>query len=169
MEIVLRPSRPGDLNAILSVINDAAECYRDVIPKECWSDPYMNFGTLREEIAAGVLFTVAEAHREILGVMGTQNKGQVILIRHAYVATAHQQMGIGTLLLNRLLRKSPQEFLIGTWSRATWAISFYQKFLFEPVSAKRCEILLRRYWTVPKGQAENSVVLARPTFSEASS
>ena len=169
MEIMLRSSRSGDLNAILSTINDAAECYRDVIPQECWSEPYMEFETLRNEIVAGVSFTVAEVHREILGVMGTQNKGQVILIRHAYVARNHQKIGIGTLLLKQLLEKSTQEFLIGTWSRAVWAISFYQKFLFEPLPVERCESLLRKYWTVPESQIENSVVLARPTFSEADS
>jgi N-acetylglutamate synthase-like GNAT family acetyltransferase len=164
MEVMLRSSNARDFEQILFIINDAAECYRDVIPQECWREPYMDTSTLRAEIADGVSFEVAEVGGLVCGVMGTQPKGLVTLIRHAYVARDYQHRGIGTVLIEQLLGQSSQEFLIGTWVRATWAISFYKKFSFAPVCAELREILLRRYWTVPQSQIENSVVLARPTY-----
>ena len=166
MEVMLRCSRPQDLEQILFIINDAAECYRDVIPQECWSEPYMDSMTLRAEMAHGVSFDVAEVGGVVCGVMGTQPKGLVTLIRHAYVARNYQRLGIGTLLLEQLLGQSSQEFLIGTWLKARWAISFYKKFSFAPVCAELRESLLRRYWSVPQSQMDNSVVLAQPTFEE---
>ena len=41
---------------------------------------------LAREIAAGVVFWVAEQDGRLAGVMGIQDKGDVALVRHAYVA-----------------------------------------------------------------------------------
>ena len=56
--------------------------------------------------------------------------------------------------------------LVGTWAAAEWAIRFYRRNGFEPVSAEQKTILLKRYWNIPERQIETSVVLADPPFGE---
>ena len=41
---------------------------------------------LRREIAAGVVFWVGVDEERVTGLMGIQDKGDVALVRHAYVA-----------------------------------------------------------------------------------
>jgi hypothetical protein len=50
--------------------------------------------------------------------------------------------------------------LVGTWAAATWAIGFYESQGFRLVDAPDKESLLRRYWSIPERQIEESVVLA---------
>jgi len=92
--------------------------------------------------------------------MGLQDKGEVSLIRHAYVRTTARNQGIGGKLLQYLLDRTNRQVLIGTWTDASWAIHFYEKHGFRLVSTEEKERLLRLYWNVPERQIEESVVLA---------
>lgn len=156
----LRPARPDDFDAILAVINDAAQAYKGAIPADCWHEPYMGAPELRREIADGIAFTIAESDGRVTGVMGMQDKGEVMLVRHAYVATTAQRGGIGTQLLRQVQGASDKPVLIGTWAAAAWAIGFYRRHGFEVVPDGDKEALLRRYWSVPPRQVATSVVLA---------
>src|SRR5205085_6718644 len=113
--IVIRRSTDGDFGAMLSIINDAALAYREVIPADRWHEPYMPSDELTKEISDGVMFWVAEADGHVQGVMGVQDKGDVALVRHAYVATTAQRSGIGTRLLRHLETLTHKHTLIGTW------------------------------------------------------
>ncbi|MDQ0116465.1 N-acetylglutamate synthase-like GNAT family acetyltransferase [Paenibacillus harenae] len=97
--------------------------------------------------------------------MGIQDKGDVALIRHAYVRTAQRQGGIGTRLLTHITSLTDKPILIGTWDAAAWAISFYFKNGFGLVNADEKRNLLQKYWNVPERQIETSVVLCSPGFS----
>jgi len=149
-----------DLDAIYAIINDAAQAYRGVIPADRWHEPYMPRDELAQEIAAGVKFWVYEADGRMTGVMGIQDKGEVALVRHAYVVTALQRKGVGAALLKQVQSLTKKPMLIGTWKDATWAIAFYQRNGFALVSERAKEILLRRFWSIPARQVETSVVLA---------
>ena len=115
---------------------------------------------LKREIAAGVAFWVAEQDGRVTGAMGIQDKGDVTLVRHAYVATGAQRSGVGTKLLRHLEASTSKPVLIGTWAAATWAIDFYRRNGFTVVSHDDKERLLRKYWAIPARQVETSVVLA---------
>ena len=65
-----------------------------------------------------------------------------------------------TALLERLRSLDDLPFLVGTWAAATWAVGFYRAHGFELVPEAEKVLLLRRYWTVPDRQIEESVVLA---------
>lgn len=158
--ILVRPGRADDFAAIHAVINAAARAYQGVIPADRWHEPYMPEDELRSEIANGVVFSVAEEGGRILGAMGIQDKGEVSLIRHAYVAPGTQRKGVGTKLLRHLESQVGKPILIGTWAAATWAIDFYRRNGFTLVSREEKERLLRRFWTIPDRQIETSVVLA---------
>ena len=61
----------------------------------------------------------------------------VDLIRHAYVTPGNQGRGIGGALLERLATSATRRMLVGTWAAAEWAIRFYRRHGFEPVSPDR--------------------------------
>lgn len=157
--LAIRKSVDADVAAIFAIVNDAARAYRGVIPADRWHEPYMPADELAREIADGVAFWVAEQDGAIVGVMGLQDKGDVALVRHAYVATAAQRQGIGAKLLRHVRGLSSKPFLIGTWADATWAIDFYRRNGFSLVSPAEKDRLLRKYWSIPERQIETSVVL----------
>ncbi len=156
----IRKAAREDRGSILTIINAAAGAYRGVIPADCWREPYMPPAELEHEVADGVIFWLAEVEVTPVGVMGIQDKGEVALVRHAYVAPARQRAGVGTALLRHVLALGERPVLIGTWAGASWAIDFYGKHGFTLVSAGEKDRLLRRYWSIPARQAEASVVLA---------
>jgi GNAT superfamily N-acetyltransferase len=164
----IRPCRDDERAAILAIINAAAEAYRGVIPADRWHEPYMPSHELDGEIAAGVAFWGYEADGALLGIMGIQPVRDVDLIRHAYVAPASQSRGVGGALLEHLTRATARRMLVGTWAAAEWAIRFYRRHGFEPVSLERKTALLKTYWTIPDRQIETSVVLANPPLGPCS-
>ena len=96
----------------------------------------------------------------LVGVMGIQEVKDVTLIRHAYVLTEHQGKGVGGSLLKHLLPLAKSgTVLVGTWAAAAWAIRFYEKHGFEPVTPAEKDMLLRKYWRISDRQIETSVVL----------
>lgn len=157
-----------DFEAICEIINDAAQAYKGVIPDDRWHDPYMSRAELRKEIADGIVFWGLERDGELVGVMGIQDKGEVTLIRHAYVRTRMRSKGIGTELLKRLEAETDKPILLGTWAAAHWAVSFYEKNGYRMVGEEEKNRLLRRFWSIPERQVETSVVLASSRWPQAS-
>jgi GNAT superfamily N-acetyltransferase len=151
---------PSDIDAILEVINDAAQAYRGIIPDDRWKEPYMSVEELGKEIEAGVQFFGQIKDERLLGVAGIQALEDTTLIRHAYVIPSFQRKGIGARLLKYLMDLAGTgEVLVGTWADATWAIRFYEKHGFRLVSQREKDRLLRAYWDIPDRQIETSVVL----------
>ena len=163
---MIRKCDNADFEAIYEIINQAAQAYKGVIPEDRWKEPYMPRDELRREIDAGVEFWGYVEHGELLGVMGIQHVRDVTLIRHSYVRTAEQGQGIGGNLLAHLLTTTSRPTLIGTWADATWAIRFYEKHGFTPVTPEEKAQLLKEYWSIPDRQIETSVVLAEQRWFE---
>ena len=166
---MIRRCDHGDFQVTYAIINDAAQAYRDVIPADCWKEPYVSRDELTREVAEGVVFWGYEENGVLVGVMGLQDKSDVSLIRHAYVRTSRQRQGIGTKLLTYLVEQTCHPILVGTWADAVWAIRLYEKHGFRQVSLEEKEALLREYWTIPDRQIETSVVLADPKWFAARS
>jgi N-acetylglutamate synthase-like GNAT family acetyltransferase len=161
---MIRKCKKSDFNTILEIINDAAQAYKGIIPRDRWHEPYMSFAELRAQIDDGIVFRGLERNGQMLGVMGIQDKGDVTLIRHAYVVPRAQKRGIGKKLLQYLENMTEKPILIGTWAAASWAVSFYQKNGYSLVSEEEKDRLLRKYWSIPERQVETSVVLANPAW-----
>jgi GNAT superfamily N-acetyltransferase len=154
---------------MLAIVNDAAQAYRGVIPADRWREPYMPLDELEAEIEDGVVFWMAEEDGRLLGVMGIQDKGEVALVRHAYVTPTMQGKGVGTRLLRHVEGLTSKPILIGTWADASWAIQFYVRNGFTVVPNRNKDTLIRRYWSIPERQIETSVVLADRRWMEAQS
>ena len=156
----IAPCGRDDWPTVLDIINESASAYKGVIPPDRWHEPYMTMGALQSEIASGVRFYGYRAEDALVAVMGIQDVKDVTLIRHAYVRTNSRRMGLGRIMLTTLRQLTERPMLIGTWKAAAWAVRFYEKNGFALVSDAEKNRLLRRYWTVPARQIEESVVLA---------
>lgn len=167
MGVMIRRCDNSELEVIYSIINDAAQAYKGVIPADRWKEPYMSRDELRREMDEGVVFWGYEEDDELVGVMGIQHVQEVTLIRHAYVRAAKRNHGIGAKLLSILREQTTRPILVGTWADAAWAIRFYEKHGFRPVSPEEKDRLLRRYWSIPERQIETSVVLANRKWFDA--
>ena len=163
---MIRECREADFTTILEIINEAAQAYKGVIPDDCWHEPYMPSEELRHEIEDGIDFWGLERDGQLLGVMGIQYRGDLALIRHAYIRTQAQKRGIGTSLFQHLANITEKHILIGTWAAASWAISFYEKHGYTTVSEEEKNRLLEKYWSIPERQIETSVVLASQSWRE---
>lgn len=156
---MIRKCSDNDFEAIYEIINDAAMAYKGVIPADRWHEPYMSKDHLRQEMDDGVIFWGLEQDGMLAGVMGIQDRGDVTLIRHAYVRTRFRNSGIGSRLLNHLEFMPDKPILIGTWAHAVWAVAFYEKHGYRLVSTEEKKRLLTTYWNIPARQVETSVVL----------
>ena len=163
---MIRECREADFTTILEIINEAAQAYKGVIPDDCWHEPYMPSEELRHEIEDGIDFWGLERDGQLLGVMGIQDRGDLALIRHAYIRTQAQKRGIGTSLFQHLANITEKHILIGTWAAASWALSFYEKHGYTTVSEEEKNRLLEKYWSIPDRQIETSVVLASQRWRE---
>ena len=159
---MIRICTDRDFDSILDIINDGAQAYKGIIPQDRWHEPYMDRLELRREIEDGVVFYGCEEKDTLVGVMGIQDRGDVSLIRHAYVRTAHRNHGIGSRLLELLGSTTAKPLLVGTWAAASWAIAFYESRGYRVLPPREKERLLRKYWSIPQRQVDTSVVLAGP-------
>ncbi len=166
---MIRKCEEIDFERILEIINDAAQAYKGVIPVDCWHEPYMSKEELRHEIEGGVCFWGFEEEGTLIGVMGIQDRGEVALIRHAYVRSDKRKQGVGTSLLHFVESTTEKPILIGTWADASWAIAFYEKNGYRLLPEEEKNRLLRKYWTIPERQIVNSVVLANKRWADQAS
>jgi GNAT superfamily N-acetyltransferase len=157
---MIRRCHESDFEVMYSIINDAAQAYCDVIPKDCWKVPYMPQDELRHEIEGGIAFWGYEEDGRLIGVMGIQHVQDVTVIRHAYTLATRQRQGIGSKLLSFLYTQTSRPTLIGTWADAFWAVRFYEKHGFSLVTPQEKDRLLKKYWSITARQIETSVVLA---------
>ena len=152
----------SDYSEILYVVNDAAIRYKNIIPDNCWKDPYMPEKELFDVFADGMRMFGYIHDNKLVSVMGFQEIMDVVLIRHAYTLIAYQGKGIGSELLEYLLNiNRDSRLLVGTWRDAKWAIRFYKKFGFVLHEKKESIFLLEKYWNIPSNQIEHSVVLEK--------
>ena len=159
---MIKEYKKKDISKILNIINDASLKYKGIIPNNCWHEPYMSDDELIDEISDGVHMFGYDDNNKLISVIGIQKVKDATLIRHAYTLTSYQGKGIGSALLEYLLKKNQNSrLLVGTWRSATWAIRFYEKFGFILHAKEQSTLLLKKYWKIPSKQIKNSVVLER--------
>ena len=132
---------------ILYVVNDAAVIYKNIIPDNCWHEPYMSERVLLGEFEDGVQMFGYIHNNKLIGVIGVQEIKDVVMIRHAYILTAYQGKGTGNALLEYPLNNHQNSrLLVGTWQDAKWTIQFYEKFDFVLHAKEKSALLLEKYW-----------------------
>ena len=152
---------PDERDAILAIVNAAAEAYRGVIPADRWHEPYMPATSSTRRSRPGSGSGATRPTESWSASWGSRTWATSTLIRHAYVAPGSQRRGVGGALLEQLVAATERPILVGTWAAADWAIRFYERHGFELVPPERTAELLRTYWSIPDRQIETSVVLTR--------
>src|SRR5659263_275605 len=142
---MIRKCFASDFERIYEIINDAAQAYKRIIPAEYWKEPYMSMDELKHELDEGIEMWGYEESGKLVGVMGIQQKLNVTLIRHAYFSTSRQNQGIGGKLLSHLIELTTEPVIIATWSKAIWAVRFYEKNGFKLLSREEGNQLQRKY------------------------
>jgi GNAT superfamily N-acetyltransferase len=156
---MIRESHRDEISTIFRIVNDAAQAYAGNIPDDCYHVPYMSIDELENEMRR-VVFYGWEENGQLQGVMGLEAIKEVTLIRHAYVLTEKQGLGIGRKLLAHLETQTlTRRLLVGTWAGASWAVDFYKRNGFHLAAEK--ELLLNTYWNNHSRQNEASVVLEK--------
>ena len=154
---MIRQCQPEDKDRLYLIINEAAKAYKGKIPADRYHEPNMPMDELQREMRR-ITFFGWEEDEVMVGVMGIERVNDVTLIRHTYVLPQWQRQGIAGKLLAYLKETvSTHRLLVGTWSAADWAISFYKKHGFRMMPDK--DKLLATYWDIPRRQIETSVVL----------
>ena len=124
-----------NISKILYVINDASLKYKGIIPNDCWHEPYMTKQKLINEFANGVRMFGYNKNNTLVGVMGIQELKDVTLIRHAYILTQYQGLGIGRMLINECIdfakRKRADEIYLITNDILLPALELYNSSGFE--------------------------------------
>ena len=106
----------SNCSEILYVVNDAAVRYKNIIPNNCWHEPYMSERELLGEFEDGVQMFGYLHNNKLIGVIGVQEIKDVVMIRRAYTLTAYQGKGTGSALLEYLLNNHQNSrLLVGTW------------------------------------------------------
>jgi GNAT superfamily N-acetyltransferase len=152
-----------DLAVILEIVNEAAKAYKAVLPPHVYHEPQMTMEELRRETKR-VSFLAHEEDGNMLGVMGYEFIDPVALIRHAYTRPKSQGRGIGSLLLTRIEEiitnsNKATRIIIGTYTRASWAIHFYEKHGYRRSSNP--QEILTKYYDIPEVQRLNSLTLEK--------
>jgi len=91
---MIRRCHESDFEMIWEIINDGARAYKGVIPEDRWKEPYMSRIELQNEISEGVEFWGFRENEFLIGVMGIQTVRDVTLVRHAYVRSNRQRLGL---------------------------------------------------------------------------
>lgn len=163
MELKIRRLRENEVSDALRVINDAARAYKRILSSHVYKEPQMALREFLDE-AERIGFYVVEDEARIIGVMGYEYVEDVVLIRHAYVKPGRQRKGVGSLLLRHLedlirSENRASRIVVGTYADAYWAVDFYRKHGYKPVSDH--DATLRRYYVIPDIQRENSIALEK--------
>ena len=159
----MRECSPRELDVIYRIINEAAKANKVVLPPHVYHDPQMPMDELQREIKR-VTFLAYEQEGRVHGVMGYEFVEDVALIRHAYTSPESQGKGVGTLLLKRIEEiiansNRATRIIIGTYTRASWAISFYEKHGYRKSSDP--QKILTKYYDIPEVQRLNSLTLEK--------
>ena len=70
--MMIRPCNDEDSEVIWTIINDGVQAYKDVIPADQGTEPYVSRKEMQVEISDGVVFWGFENGAELVGVMGIQ-------------------------------------------------------------------------------------------------
>lgn len=161
MAAAIRPLGLADREAAVAVIDAAARWYREFLPHDEVHEPEMTPAQWDAE-ARTVRWYGAFDGDVLVGVMGLERRGPVALLRHAYVAPAHQRRGVGTRLRERLeaAAAGAERIVVGTYAGNYKARRALEKAGYTP--SPDPVAVLRAYYRIPEDRLLASVTYEKP-------
>ena len=154
--IDIRTLTSADRVRAVEVINTAAEWYREFLPPDELHSPEMDAPAWEAE-AQRMTWWGAFVEGELVGVMGSEPIGDVVLLRHAYVLPRYQRQGVGSRLLEHVEARLPpsSQIVVGTYAANYKARGNLEKAGYQlsedPVT------VLRTYYDIPEDRLLTSV------------
>lgn len=155
-EVTVRALGAGDGRAAVTLINTAAKWYAEFLtPSEVY-EPEMTLESWAEETRRMTWYGAFDGV-DLVGVMGLEYAGGVVLFRHAYVLPDRQRQGIATMLHNHLERevKGVDKIIVGTYAANYKARTALERAGYQP--SPDPEAVLRRYYDIPEDRLQSSV------------
>lgn len=157
---VMRPLGGEDALAALAVINAAARWYAEFLPAEQAAGPEMTLEQWHAE-AERMRWFGADLGGALIGVVGLEPVGEVVLLRHWYVDPARQRGGIGS----RLRAHAEQQSRDAGWIIAgTYAANYKARGALERAGYRLSadpQAVLRAYYDITEARLAASVTYER--------
>jgi len=156
MDLIVRPLTPDDREAAVSLINSAAEWYREFLPHEEVREREMTIEEWDAEARRMCWYGAFMASR-LVGVMGLEYVSDVALLRHGYIAPEHQHEGLGSRLHTFLEShvQGVQRIIVGTYAGNYKARGMLERTGYRLVADT--EHVLRTYYSIPDDRVKSSV------------
>ena len=152
----IRELTSADRVRAVEVINTAADWYREFLPPGELHSPEMDERTWESE-ARRMTWWGVFAHGDLVGVMGSEPIGDVVLLRHAYVLPRYQRQGVGSRLLEHVEARLPpaSRVIAGTYIANYKARGNLEKAGYLP--SQDPATVLQTYYDIPDDRLAASV------------
>ena len=174
-DLTFRRLGPGDRGAAVEVINTAAGWYREFLPPEELHGPEMDeagwdaearrmawWGAFVDQVDQGL----DQVDQGLVGVMGSEPIGEVVLLRHAYVLPQWQRNGVAGALMSHVENELPRSIrmiVVGTYAANYKARGLLEKSGYRPAADP--EAVLRTHYDIPEDRLLSSVAYVKPVGS----
>ena len=152
----IRKLTSADCGRAVEVINTAARWYREFLPPEELHDPEMDEA---QWLAEGERMTWWGAFlgEGLVGVMGSEPTGEVVLLRHAYILPGNQRQGVASTLLDYIEARlgGLRRVIVGTYAANYKARGILEKSGYR-LSANSEEVL-RTFYDIPEDRLLTSI------------
>ena len=155
-QLSIRTLTARDGDAAVSVINTAAEWYREFLGTDEIHEPEMTLDEWRAEARRMTWYGAFEGD-DLVAVMGQEYVSDVALVRHAYVLPDRQRQGVASLLHDHLERQihGVDRIIVGTYAANHKARHAFERFGYQ--LSPDPEAVLRRYYRIPQDRLLSSV------------
>ena len=140
----------------VEVINIAARWYREFLPPEELHDPEMDEAEWEAE-GRRMTWWGALIDNTLVGVMGSEPIGEVVLLRHAYILPRYQRSGVASALIEHIENGlvGTERIIVGTYAANYRARGALEKAGY--VLSADSEAVLRAFYDIPEDRLLTSI------------
>ncbi len=140
----------------VEVINIAARWYREFLPPEELHDPEMDEAEWSAE-GRRMTWWGALIDNTLVGVMGSEPIGEVVLLRHAYILPRYQRSGVASALIEHIENGlvGIERIIVGTYAANYRARGALEKAGY--VLSADSEAVLRAFYDIPEDRLLTSI------------
>ncbi len=158
-DLEVRRLRPSDRAAALEVINTSALWYAEFLGPETMESPEMDEAAWDRE-ASRMTWWGGFIDSALVGVAGSEQVGDTVLIRHGYVLPDRQRTGVAGTIMGHIEAGLASAVSVSTMVVGTYAANYKARRFLEKHGyrlAADSDATLRKYYTIPEHRLVASV------------